>query len=269
MEVGGGGVQAIRCIGGVTAHPPRIRGEAPTGPPAAPAWRGVRLPAMVAPAAFWFDRRAAGLDLAERLAQEAPPQGDALVLALPRGGVVVAAEVARALRLPLATWSVRKLALPTDPEIALGALAPGGVVLWHAQMSWMFDQNPVLRDQVLEREGRELERRRRLYGDPDPAALQGKELIVVDDGIATGLTVRAALTSLGHARPARIVLAVPVAAPQTLPALRSLCDALVVLSAPRDLMAVGCHYRHFEPVEDQQVLDCLRSAREALDHSRV
>lgn len=267
MEIHRRGVLDIRCIGGVSADPPRKCGRTSSGQAAAPAWIGIALPAMTAPEALWFDRRAAGQALAERLQQQAPPRADALVLGLPRGGVVVAAEVARALGLPLSSWSVRKLALPTDPEVALGALAAGGVVLWDPQAAWKVHQNPVLRDQLLAREGRECERRCRLYGDPDPAELRGRELIVVDDGIATGLTVRAALTSLARARPARLVLAVPVAADQSLPALRDLCDALVVLAAPRNLVAVGCHYRHFEPVEDQQVLECLRLAREALEPS--
>jgi predicted phosphoribosyltransferase len=164
------------------------------------------------------------------------------------------------LYLPLTTWSVRKLALPTQPEIALGALAPGGVILWDPHTAWMFDEHPVLRDQVVEREGRELERRRRLYGDADPSELKGRQLIVVDDGIATGLSVRAALTSLQRLGPARVVLAVPVAAHQSLPALRELVDELVLLAAPDDLVAVGLHYGRFDPVADAEVLATLRQA---------
>ncbi|MCS5700176.1 phosphoribosyltransferase family protein [Cyanobium sp. FGCU-52] len=216
---------------------------------------------MIAPDAFWTDRRAAGLALAARLRELHPHPAGSVVVALPRGGVVVAAEVARALRLPLTTWSVRKLALPTQPEIALGALAPGGVTLWDPHTAWMFNEHPVLREQVMEREGRELERRRLLYGDADPADLRGRQLIVVDDGIATGLSVRAALTSLQRLGPARVVLAVPVAARQSLPALRELVDELVLLAAPDDLVAVGLHYGRFDPVDDAEVLAILRQAR--------
>jgi len=213
---------------------------------------------MIALDAFWTDRRAAGLALAARLRELHPDPTGSVVVALPRGGVVVAAEVARALRLPLTTWSVRKLALPTQPEIALGSLAPGGVILWDPHTAWMFNEHPVLRDQVIEREGKELERRRLLYGDADPADLHGRQLIVVDDGIATGLSVRAALTSLQGLGSARLVLAVPVAARQSLPALRELVDELVLLAAPDDLVAVGLHYGRFDPVDDAEVLDLLR-----------
>jgi predicted phosphoribosyltransferase len=213
---------------------------------------------MTVSEAFWSDRRTAGLALAARLRELDPHPAGSVVVGLPRGGVVVAAEVARALHLPLTTWSVRKLALPTQPEIALGALAPGGVILWDPHTAWMFDEHPVLRDQVVEREGRELERRRRLYGDADPSELKGRQLIVVDDGIATGLSVRAALTSLQRLGPARVVLAVPVAAHQSLPALRELVDELVLLAAPDDLVAVGLHYGRFDPVADAEVLATLR-----------
>ncbi|MCS5691855.1 phosphoribosyltransferase family protein [Cyanobium sp. FGCU-6] len=216
---------------------------------------------MIASDAFWSDRRTAGLALAARLRDLPPHPAGSVVVALPRGGVVVGAEVARALQLPLTTWSVRKLALPTQPEVALGALAPGGVILWDPHTAWMFDEHPVLRDQVVEREGRELERRRLLYGDADPSALTGRQLIVVDDGIATGLSVRAALTSLQRLGPARVVLAAPVAAHQSLPALRELVDELVLLAAPDDLVAVGLHYGRFDPVDDAEVLATVRQAR--------
>jgi len=224
---------------------------------------------MVASDAFWNDRRAAGLALAARLRALLPHPAGSVVVALPRGGVVVAAEVARALQLPLTTWSVRKLALPTQPEIALGALAPGGVILWDPHTAWMFEEHPVLRDQVIEREGKELERRRRLYGDADPSELRGRPLIVVDDGIATGLSVRAALISLQQLGPAHLVLAVPVAARQSLPALRELVDDLVLLAAPDDLVAVGLHYGRFDQVDDAQVLELLRQVRAHSVEERV
>jgi putative phosphoribosyl transferase len=206
--------------------------------------------------ALWRDRNQAGRALAERLTPWRR-SADALVLGLPRGGIVVAAEVARALELPLASWAVRKLAHPLAPELALGAIAPGGVLIWEDGMASAHGLSAALRLQIVTEQNRELERRRRLYGDPALSSLHHRPLLVVDDGVATGLTVRAALQSLRQANPSRLVLAVPVIDRQVAARLRPELDALIALAEVDDLWAVGVWYERFEPVSDAEVLSLI------------
>ena len=206
---------------------------------------------------YWTDRSAAGVELAAQLEHWRNQADSTVLVALPRGGVAVAAEIARALNLPLTTWAVRKLALPTSPEFAVGAIAPGDVVLWDPASSRGLINYPDLRRTILEREGRELIRRQQLFGDATPDQLSNRQLIVVDDGIATGLTVRAALVSLRKLRPRRLILAVPVVATRVLQELRDLVDEAVVLAPVDDLIAVGCHYFRFEQLSDADVLNLL------------
>ena len=210
---------------------------------------------------YWTDRSAAGLELAARLEPWRSQADSTVVVALPRGGVAVAAEIARQLNLPLTTWAVRKLALPTSPEFAIGAMAPGDVVLWDPSSSRGLINYPDLRRSILERESRELRRRQALFGDARPEQLRHRQLIVVDDGIATGLTVRAALVSLRQLHPRRLILAVPVVATPVLHELRRLVDEVVVLEPVDDLIAVGCHYFRFEQLSDNDVLTLLAACR--------
>ena len=209
---------------------------------------------------LWRDRRQAGEALAEVLRVW---RGDpaAVVIGLPRGGVVVAAAVAEALQLPLASWAVRKLAHPQAPEVAVGAIAPGGVLLWDEPYLRQLHLDPQLRRQLVAAQDRELHRRQRLYGDPPPSSLCGRPLLVIDDGIATGLTVRAALESLRQTRPARLVLAVPVLDERLLDRLSPLVDQLVTLAAVPSIQAVGLWYEQFAPVEDAEVLALMASGR--------
>lgn len=208
---------------------------------------------------LWRDRTQAGEALAARLlAWRGDPA--AVVVGLPRGGVVVAAAVAAALRLPLASWAVRKLAHPDAPELAVGAIAPGGVLLWDEPYLRQLHLDPQLRRRLVAEQDRELRRRQRLYGDPAPTSLSGRTLLVVDDGIATGLTVRAALQSLRQIRPGRLVLAVPVLDRRLAARLRPLVDQLVALAEVDDLRAVGCWYQRFEPVQDAEVMGLLNAA---------
>jgi putative phosphoribosyl transferase len=202
---------------------------------------------------LWHDRSAAGHALAERLGSWRERR-EALVLGLPRGGVVVAAEVAQALALPMACWAVRKLAHPRAPELALGAIGPGGVLIWDEEMAAAMGLDPAQRRRIEAEERQELERRRKLYGDPEPASLCDRPLLVIDDGVATGLTVRAALQSLAQAMPSRLELAVPVINHQVAAGLRPRLDRLVALAEVDDLWAVGAWYERFEPVSDRQVL---------------
>ena len=210
---------------------------------------------------YWSDRTAAGVELAARLEPWRHQAESTVLVALPRGGVAVAAEIARQLHLPLTTWAVRKLALPTNPEFAIGALAPGDVVLWDPATSRGLINDPDLRRTILERETRELQRRQQVFGDAPAELLRNRQLIVVDDGIATGLTVRAALLSLRQLRPERLILAVPVVATRVLQQLRGLVDDAVVLAAVDDLIAVGCHYFRFEQLSDAEVINLLAACR--------
>lgn len=193
----------------------------------------------------WDSRQAAGLALAERLRAWRDHPG-ALVIGLPRGGVVVAAEVAGALHLPLASWAVRKLGHPADPEVAIGAIAQGGLVLWDLPCLRRLGLSPQQQARLVADQRRELERRQRLFGDPGVAVLRDRPLLVVDDGVATGLTVRAALASLRQGHPRRLVLAVPVIDGAVATSLEPALDGLVALARVRGLRSVGGCYRHFD-----------------------
>lgn len=207
--------------------------------------------------ALWRDRADAGAHLATRLTGW---RGDpnALVLGLPRGGIVVAAEIATRLQLPLHSWAVRKLAHPSNPELALGAIAAGDVLIWDEPFGRL---DTKLRQQLVSEQQWELKRRQQLYNDPPVDALHGRPLIVVDDGVATGLTVRAALQSLRAAQATRLVLAVPVIDRQVAQALKPALDDLVALATVDDLWAVGAWYQHFDAVQDQQVISILAAAQ--------
>ncbi|HJV63508.1 MAG TPA: phosphoribosyltransferase family protein [Albitalea sp.] len=206
-------------------------------------------------------REDAGRRLAERLL---PLRGhDVVVLALPRGGVPVAAEIARALRAPLDLLFVRKIGLPWHPELAYAAVVDGDppeVVINEevARFEPLSDEElaRATRDEVAE-----IGRRRRTYmAGRAPLEVAGREVIVVDDGLATGTTARAALQGLRRRAPARLVLAVPVAPLDTLEALRPLVDEIVVLETPEPFRAIGLHYADFHQLDDEEVLAILRDA---------
>lgn len=205
---------------------------------------------------LWANRRDAGRALA-RLFEEWRGRSDTTLVALPRGGVAVAAEMARALTLPLVTWAVRKVAHPSYPEYALGAVASGGVVLWDRQDGGFPRLREEQRQRLVTEQQEELERRRQVFGDPAPEELSGRHLIVVDDGIATGMTARAALVSLRQTEPASLVLAVPVVDRRVVPDLENLVDRLVALAVVDHLRAVGEWYEWFEQLDDEEVLRLL------------
>jgi putative phosphoribosyl transferase len=209
----------------------------------------------------WSDRWAAGVALAQQLGHWHHRHGAATVIGLPRGGVVVAAAVARDLNLPLASWAVRKLALPAAPEYAVGALAAGPVVVWNRSSGVLERLSQVQRDALVAAALPDLERRQQRFGDPTAAELQGRQLLVVDDGIATGMTVEAALTSLRRVQPARLVLAVPVVDQRLIPHLSAQVDELITLVAAQDLRAVGAFYNNFAQVDDAAVEELLARGR--------
>ncbi len=206
---------------------------------------------------LWLNRQQAGLALAKACADWCGRDADTLLLALPRGGVAVAASMASLLQLPLATWSVRKIADPAWPELAIGAVAAHGVVVWRNGDAARRRAQAAQQQGWLEGELQELERRRRLFGDPEDDQLRHRHLIVVDDGIATGMTVKAALLSLRSLAPASLALAVPVVDRCVASELESLVDRFEVLALVDNLRAVGLWYQHFEQLQDQEVMELL------------
>ncbi len=206
------------------------------------------------------DRRDAGRQLARRLEpyREAHP----LVLGLPRGGVVVAAEVAHALDAPLDVLVTRKLGAPQEPELAIGAIAPGGIRLLDRYAVRALHLTDEQIDALVAREQQELARRLRRYGcRRELPPVRGRTVIVVDDGLATGYTAWAAVRAVRQQQPRRLVLAVAVCAPDAAEALEDAVDDFVCVAAPEVFFAVGQWYRHFSPVTDDEVLALLEAAR--------
>jgi predicted phosphoribosyltransferase len=211
------------------------------------------------------DRRHAGRALAQvlrdELRQDLIPQ-DAIVLALPRGGVPVAFEVSRELQLPLDVLVVRKLGVPGQEELAMGAVASGGLVVMQDEVVSAFHIGPAVIDSVVARELREIARRETAYREGrSPARLQGRSVILIDDGLATGATMKAAARAL---RPMaqRLIVAVPVAARSTCDDLRQEVDHLFCLETPEPFHAVGEFYRNFDQTTDEEVRAFLAEARE-------
>ena len=216
-----------------------------------------------APALPFRHRDEAGRALAERLAALAASwdRTNAVVLALPRGGVPVARPIAQALGLPLDVLIVRKLGVPGQPEFAMGAIASGGLRVLNEDVVRELDISTTTVDTVARAEGLELARREQLYrGQRPPPAIGGRTVIVVDDGLATGATMRAAVQALRSQAPARIVVAVPVAAPDTAALLRSEADDVVTVATPEPFVAVGRWYRDFDQVDDAEVRRALAEA---------
>ena len=213
-------------------------------------------------AAFLTDRRHAGRELAKLL-----PGGltmtDPVVLALPRGGVPVAYEIARGLGAPLDVFLVRKLGTPGHPELAMGAIASGGIRVLNEDVVNALGVTPEQIDAVARREQSELERREAAYrkGRTLPS-LSGRTVILVDDGLATGSTMRAAVEAVKQQSPASVVVAVPVGAPDTCSALRGLADEVVCLRTPSPFSAVGQWYRDFSQTTDEEVNALLDEHRQ-------
>jgi predicted phosphoribosyltransferase len=216
---------------------------------------------------IFADRADAGRQLAMRLSDFAN-RSDVVVLALPRGGVPVAFEVARTLQAPLDIFIVRKLGVPGHEELAMGAIATGQVRVLNDEVVAQLGIPDQIIDAVAAREQQELERRERLYRDNRPPIdVRGKTAILIDDGLATGSTMRAAVMALRRQQPARIVVAVPVGAPETCAEFESEADEVYCPHKPQRFMAVGLYYDNFSQTSDDEVCDLLRCAAEHLSRS--
>ncbi len=206
------------------------------------------------------DRRDAGRQLAERLAflKDEP---NVIVLGIPRGGVVVAAEIARALAAPLDVFLAHKLAAPFNPELAIGALTSDDQVLLDEGLVSELRLSEKEIAQEVEHQRKEIARRLNLFRKARPPLdVNAKTVVLADDGVATGSTTLAALRALRRHQPARLILAIPVGPPDTVARLARECDEVVALATPEPFWAVGRFYLHFDQTEDAEVIALLRSA---------
>ena len=206
------------------------------------------------------DRAEAGQLLAQAL-DEYAGRDDVIVLALPRGGVPVGCEIARRLRVPLDVFLVRKLGVPWHPELAMGALASGGVQVLNDEVVRAYGIPQHVIGAVATHEQEELDRRAREYrGDRTFPSLEGRTAILVDDGLATGSTMRAAVAAVRKEKPAAVIVAVPVAASQTCGELQHEVDRIVCLRTPEAFSAVGAWYEDFSQISDDEVRALLAAA---------
>lgn len=209
---------------------------------------------------FFADRRDAGQQLAARLSVYQHCR-DGIVLALPRGGVPVAYEIARALQLPLDVFIVRKLGVPDQEELAMGAIASGDVTVFNSDIVEQCQVSEADIQRVMLKEGRELQRREARYrGDRPFPLLSGRTLILVDDGIATGASIKAAIKALHQHAPKKLIIAIPVAPRSSIDELHPLVDEVVCLHAVTRFYGVGGFYRHFAQTTDEEVCSLLQFA---------
>ncbi|MCD6025973.1 MAG: phosphoribosyl transferase [Solimicrobium sp.] len=210
---------------------------------------------------YFSDRREAGQTLAKRLSYLAGTP-NLIVLALPRGGLPIGVEVARALEAPLDIFLVRKLGAPTHKEFAIGALAENGVRFINHQAVNELGLSETCIEQITTEEEQELQRRRRLYrGHNLPPEVSGRTVIIVDDGLATGATMKVAVKALRNQHPKKIVAAVPVGAVDTCEELKQLVDELVCLETPEPFRAVGLWYQYFPQLSDADVIRLLKQPK--------
>jgi len=208
----------------------------------------------------FIDRRHAGRVLASRLTNYAG-RDDVIVLALPRGGVPVAYEVASALGVPMDIFLVRKLGTPGHRELAMGAIASGGVRVLNEDVVRWYGISEAAIEHIAREEQEELARRERAYRDDRPAPdLANRIVILIDDGLATGSTMRAAAKAVRAQRPARVIIAVPVGAPQTCSELAAIADEVICVNTPEPFSAVGQWYLNFDQTDDNEVRELLRKS---------
>ena len=213
------------------------------------------------PVDIFIDRRDAGRRLAGAIADKGI-RDHLLVLGLPRGGIPVAYEVAKELKAPLDVWLVRKLGVPGHEELAMGALASGGARILNDDVVRSIGVRPEGVKAVVTKELKELQRRERQYrGDRPLPVIEDKTVIVVDDGLATGASMKAALKALRSQNPSRLIVAVPVGAPDMCRALSREADEVICLLQPKFFNAVGNWYQDFSQTTDQQVQELLAESR--------
>ena len=216
--------------------------------------------------ALFSDRRDAGRKLAQKLSAYAN-RSDVVVLALPRGGVPVAYEVALALNAPLDIFTVRKLGLPGHEELAMGAIATGGARVINQDVVRSFNVPRGVIEAVAKQELNELERRERVFrGNRIMPEIHGKTAILIDDGLATGASMQAAILGLRAKNPARIVVAVPTAPLETCEAFKKLVDEMICATSPEPFYGVGQWYEDFSQVTDEQVQTLLKQASQQVLH---
>lgn len=216
--------------------------------------------------ALFKDRRDAGKQLAQELLAYAG-RSDMIVLALPRGGVPVAYEVARALNAPLDIFIVRKLGLPGHEELAIGAIASGGIRVLNHDIVQALKISQNIIDKVTRRELEELERREQAYrGERPPYNVRHRTVILIDDGLATGASMRAAVAALRAQNPSRIVVAVPTAAPETCEAFQPEVDEIICAMTPEPFYGVGHWYEDFSQTTDDEVRALLEEAARQFQH---
>lgn len=216
------------------------------------------------------DRQHAGKSLAEKLLSMKEDGtldlGNAVVISLPRGGVPVGYEIAKALNIPLDICVVRKVGAPFQPELALAAVAEGGEIVINRNITRSLDYSDMEIERLAKPKRAEVEERVKLFRSGRPAVdVSGKTTILVDDGLATGATALSAVHVLKKKKAAKIILAVPVCPADTVKTFESEVDMLVVLSTPDDFYAIGQWYRNFEQVSDQEVQSCLKQSTEHAD----
>jgi putative phosphoribosyl transferase len=209
---------------------------------------------------MFADRSAAGRDLGRRLA-EAGIADKVVVLGLPRGGIPVACEVGAALGAPVDALIVRKLGAPFNPELALGAIAHGGVTVYNDALLEQLGLDESQLEPIRAGELEELERRERTYrADRPPPAIAGNTVVIVDDGMATGATMHAAVVATRALAPARIIVAVPTAAIDAVERLERIADEVVALATPEPYFGVGAWYSQFPQLTDEEVVEALAAA---------
>ncbi|WP_218082262.1 phosphoribosyltransferase [Anthocerotibacter panamensis] len=224
---------------------------------------------MVTQVVRFRDRSEAGQLLAQALLDYAH-RPKVLVLGLPRGGVPVAFEVAQTLAVPLDICLVRKLGVPYHPELAMGAIAPGGVMVLNRGVVKELDLSRAVIDQVAARERRELERRERAYrGDRPLPEVRQRTVILVDDGVATGSTLHAAIATLHKQQPAQIIVAVPVGPPTVFAEFGTEADRVVCLLTPEPLHAIGLWYEDFSQTSDEEVRALLARSELPVQHGNL
>lgn len=215
---------------------------------------------------LYKDRHDAGIQLAEKLLQY--KDENPIIMALPRGGVILGYEVAKKLNAPLDITVARKIGAPSQPELGVGAVAPHGVRILNHGLIDSLGVSELQIEQIIEKESIEMNRQLELYrGNLTPLDLYEKTVIVVDDGIATGVSDKAAVLSVKYLYPKKVILAVPVCPINTAEKFRKYVDEFVCLNEPTDFYAVGMYYENFEQVNDQDVINLLEEVNKNIEPS--